>query len=267
MPYKISGTLMESARVIVIDEATWAMEYNENKIAGDYEIPYMLSGFKTVIGQKSNGKGIQYGRVQAIGFFNYLDVGSGKTYSDVQSAINASTYGDTIRIYPGNYGNVTLDMTGKFCHLIGVGSSGSMVFSSSSTHAFTLNNCTFNNTMLIENLNMGVNTTSSDTIAIVVGTVGANAQVVFNRCITTCTNSSKYGIHTSGNSGVIKFLNCYLDKTTATAITINGVVEIRKCIAENGFNALSGTPTILDVNNVLSNGYGPTYGNFYGLES
>ena len=50
---KISGTLQESTRIIIIDENTWTIESNtvEN---GNYEITGLTSNKKTIIAQATD---------------------------------------------------------------------------------------------------------------------------------------------------------------------------------------------------------------------
>jgi hypothetical protein len=50
---KISGTVQESTRIIIIDEDTWTIESNTVE-TGSYEITGLTSGKKTVIAQATD---------------------------------------------------------------------------------------------------------------------------------------------------------------------------------------------------------------------
>jgi len=66
MAYKVSGSLSEDARIIVIDESDWSVESNTNETAGSYSIETLDIGKKTVLARKSSGEGTMYGNVDAI---------------------------------------------------------------------------------------------------------------------------------------------------------------------------------------------------------
>jgi len=44
MPYKISGTLSDASRVIIIKESDWSIESNTNESVGAYEVGSLVSG-------------------------------------------------------------------------------------------------------------------------------------------------------------------------------------------------------------------------------
>jgi len=69
MAYKISGTLSDDARIIVLEEVGWSLESNTEESAGVYEIEGLDDSNKLVIARKSNGNGIAYGFVTPI-FYN-----------------------------------------------------------------------------------------------------------------------------------------------------------------------------------------------------
>lgn len=60
MPYKISGTLGDDARIIVVNESDWSAETNSNESAGAYEIGDLDSGTKLVIARKYDGEILSY---------------------------------------------------------------------------------------------------------------------------------------------------------------------------------------------------------------
>lgn len=63
MPYKISGTLNDSARLLVVDENTWSVEFNESVSLGDYVIDPLVSGTKWVTARNVDGFSISYGKL------------------------------------------------------------------------------------------------------------------------------------------------------------------------------------------------------------
>jgi hypothetical protein len=68
MPYKISGTLENDARIIVLKESDWSIESNTTKSAGAYEVNDLVSGLKTVVAVKSDGEPVGYGNVSPIAY-------------------------------------------------------------------------------------------------------------------------------------------------------------------------------------------------------
>ena len=61
MPYKISGTLSDAARIIVIKEGDWSIESNTVVSGTSYEIDSLVSGKKLVCGRKSDGETLVFG--------------------------------------------------------------------------------------------------------------------------------------------------------------------------------------------------------------
>ena len=66
MPYKISGTLYDAARIIVIKESDWSIESNTEESSGAYEVDGLESGYKWVLARKLNGEVRGYGYVSPI---------------------------------------------------------------------------------------------------------------------------------------------------------------------------------------------------------
>jgi hypothetical protein len=52
MPYKISGSLSDDARIIVIKESDWSIESNTSESSGSYELAGLISGKKTSFCEK-----------------------------------------------------------------------------------------------------------------------------------------------------------------------------------------------------------------------
>jgi len=67
MPYKISGTLSEDARIIILKELDWSIEHNA-VISGarTYEVDSLVSGTKSIIARNEFGEVSGYGNVSPI---------------------------------------------------------------------------------------------------------------------------------------------------------------------------------------------------------
>lgn len=99
MPYKISGSLSESTRIIIINNYDWSIESNTVVSESSFLIDSMTSGTKTVIGLDNNYKVIGYGNIDPIyysdarGMFAGGSVG-GPTSSNTIDYVSISTIGD-----------------------------------------------------------------------------------------------------------------------------------------------------------------------------
>jgi len=62
MPYKISGDLSDTVRIIVIKESDWSIESNTTESASSYEL-FVTNSAKTVLARKSDGEGFGYGNI------------------------------------------------------------------------------------------------------------------------------------------------------------------------------------------------------------
>ena len=89
MPYKISGTKNETARIIVLKESDWSIESNTVVSgSGEYEITGMTIGKKSVMSMNDSGQFFGYGYVDS---YSYGDTGlfmGGKTNTDDNTAVN-----------------------------------------------------------------------------------------------------------------------------------------------------------------------------------
>ena len=79
MAYKISGTLNESARILVLKESDWSIEANVEKSVGDYEIENLVDGTKTVVAIDNSGEVVGYGSVEPSFYDNSRGVFGGGT--------------------------------------------------------------------------------------------------------------------------------------------------------------------------------------------
>jgi len=67
MPYKISGTKSETARIIVMKESDWSIESNTViSGSGSYEIEELIIGDKSVIARTVDGEVIGYGNTTSV---------------------------------------------------------------------------------------------------------------------------------------------------------------------------------------------------------
>jgi len=99
MAYKISGTLNESARILVLKESDWSIESNVEKSAGDYEIENLVSGTKTVVAIDGNGEVVGYGMVSPEFYGGDRGVfggGYNNGPQNIMDYITISTTGDAI---------------------------------------------------------------------------------------------------------------------------------------------------------------------------
>ena len=100
MSYKISGTLNESARILVLKESDWSIESNVEKSAGDYEIENLVSGTKTVVAIDDSGEVVGYGNVSPVSYVNARGVFAGGYYDgnsyNIMDYITISTTGDAV---------------------------------------------------------------------------------------------------------------------------------------------------------------------------
>lgn len=75
MAYKISGTLSEDSRVIIVNESDWSVESNTQESSGSYEILSLASGTKTVIARANDGYSLGFGNVVPIDTYGPGDRG------------------------------------------------------------------------------------------------------------------------------------------------------------------------------------------------
>ena len=67
MPYKISGTKSETARIIIFKESDWSIESNTVVSgSGSYEVDSLVTGDKLIVARTNNGEVIGYGAVAGI---------------------------------------------------------------------------------------------------------------------------------------------------------------------------------------------------------
>jgi hypothetical protein len=97
MPYKISGALNDSARILILKESDWSIESNTEESVGDYEIESLVSGTKTVLALKSDGEVLGYGGISPEEYSSGGDrgvFGGGNGPTNVMDYITISTPGN-----------------------------------------------------------------------------------------------------------------------------------------------------------------------------
>jgi len=108
MPYKISGTLSDAARIIIIKESDWSIESNTTESVGAYEIDSLVSAAKLVAARKSDGESLVYGNVTpeyyALPPGDRGVFGGGDSTKNVIDYITISTPGDAT-----DFGDLTVD--------------------------------------------------------------------------------------------------------------------------------------------------------------
>ena len=148
---------------------------------------------------------------------NVLTVGAyGCNYTDIQSAITASTTGDVILIYPGTY-TETLSFTGKTgIALIGVGNSDDVVIQNTNNTIININTAT---DIKLENLKIlsTVTTTSAGMFSLTTGNVDLlNCEIDQNQTGSGINSPIVYIIN-SGTFTQTGGCICYTDSSTNAA--------------------------------------------------
>ena len=72
MPYKISGILDATTRLIIINQSDWSIESNTEETSDSYEIDALTSGNKLIVGMAPGGEAIAYGYVDPISYDSLL---------------------------------------------------------------------------------------------------------------------------------------------------------------------------------------------------
>jgi len=103
MPYEISGTLTDAARIYVIKESDHTIEKTEEKASGSYSIAGLVSGQKFVAARKSDGEGLAYGNVTPESVSGDVAVFGGAwislnniDYITISSTGDATDFGDLV---------------------------------------------------------------------------------------------------------------------------------------------------------------------------
>jgi len=91
MPYKISGSISEDAKIIIVNQSDWSVETTSDESVGEYEISTLIGGTKAVIARKSDGCSLGYGNVAAQPYSGDRGIFGGGTIS-TPSDINVIDY-------------------------------------------------------------------------------------------------------------------------------------------------------------------------------
>lgn len=117
MPYKISGTLSDASRIIIIKESDWSIESNTTESVGAYEIGVLVSGTKLVAARKSDGESLGYGNVAAEHYYfedeDCADI-SDWTDGDTGAAISSQTTFDSKSCFKFDTGASTGDKAQRY---------------------------------------------------------------------------------------------------------------------------------------------------------
>lgn len=66
MPYKISGNINSTARILIIEDSNYSISHNSIKTVGNYEVLNLASGTKYVLAIKDDGAFLGYSRINPI---------------------------------------------------------------------------------------------------------------------------------------------------------------------------------------------------------
>jgi len=121
MPYKISGTKSETARIIILKESDWNIE-SETVVSGSgaYEISELASGNKTVVARSNEGETLGYGDVTPTYFYNVGDRGIfagrdsyyGIEYITISTTGNSTSFGN-LSVITKTMGATSNGITGR----------------------------------------------------------------------------------------------------------------------------------------------------------
>jgi len=106
MPYKISGTLNQNARILVVKQSDWSTESNTEETSGAYEIAGLAAGNKIVTAFGPDDETLSYGGVAAEEYFETAGrgvFGGGGASLNVMDYITISTPGDA-----ADFGDLTV---------------------------------------------------------------------------------------------------------------------------------------------------------------
>lgn len=96
MPYKLTGSISEDARIIIINESDWSVESNTQETTGSFEISGLSEGAKTIIGRISNGYSAAYGGVspESYGTLTNVALNKSATADNNTESANIAVDGD-----------------------------------------------------------------------------------------------------------------------------------------------------------------------------
>jgi hypothetical protein len=63
---QISGNLSGAARIIIVNESDWSLEFTSNKPSGHFSINGLAPSKKLIIARKLGGETIGFGNVTAV---------------------------------------------------------------------------------------------------------------------------------------------------------------------------------------------------------
>jgi len=118
MPYKISGTVSDTTKVMIFKESDWSLE-ESTTISGysTFEILDVASGTKTIIGRRiSDGMSIGYGNITPLEYsggaravFGGGETDNSGTDTDIMDYVSISSTGNAT-----DFGDLVIDRRGSF---------------------------------------------------------------------------------------------------------------------------------------------------------
>ena len=99
MPYKISGTKSETARIIIFKESDWSVESNTIVSgSGSYEVDSLVTGDKLIVARTNEGELLGYGNVSAEYYTppgrGVFSMGDTIDYITISTTGNSTYFGD-----------------------------------------------------------------------------------------------------------------------------------------------------------------------------
>jgi hypothetical protein len=130
MAYKISGTLNESSRIIIIDESTWEIEKNITTSVGSYEVPFLNPGKKLVIARNSSGESKSLGYITTTKYDGGIETYYGLNTSKASITVIDPDW-DTIRM-------ATIGAIGGSANYIDTSSTSDDIFINNSSEMYSI---------------------------------------------------------------------------------------------------------------------------------
>ncbi len=196
-----------------------------------------------------------------------LEVGQGKIYTTIQSAIDASSTNDIIYIMAGYYTeNVVIN---KLVHLRGDNPNSVkdvITIFSENTYPLSIDYLpTSSGIIYVEGITLARGQTGSDSVF---------ALVSSNTYLTINLNKCNLKVNPTGNASSI-YLNsdcaafnisyCYLSRNSfhTRMLERSTISSVTKTECDSTFTYEFGAPTVEDTVSIPATGYGPEYGNYY----
>lgn len=227
MPYKISGTLQETADLYIINTASHSLELSSASVpAGDFEIEVRYANNylnKLVVAMRSDGKTVGYGQVMptysGISFNNVINVPG--DYSTVQDGIDAASDGDLIYLGDGTRTYETINYN-KWVHLKAmdrtVGSTILRNTAGDDVINFNPSSRNWDGPIVIEGIRFWVNhNTNYRNVVRFNGSTNLGSKVYFNKCSFELEDKDQSSFNGNDLNATteFEFRNCTMEKGRA----------------------------------------------------